>query len=126
MDWADGTYTFRLPIGLLRELQEKTNAGPMQLLQRILDGTWRVDDLYHTLRLGLIGGGLTPNAALALATRYIADRPLQENVFPARFVLMAALFGTEDEPLGKVEPAESPDAPPSASASPASTGQAPS
>lgn len=124
-DWADGTQTFRLALGQLRELQEKTNAGPMELLRRIDSGSWRIDDLRETIRIGLIGGGMKPADALALVKNYVDARPLQESVFPAQYILMAALFGTEEETLGKEKPAETkPGAEMTASASPASTAQA--
>ena len=73
-DWADGTYKFRLPYGQIAELQEKTGCGPQFLLSRIIDGSWKVDDLRETIRLGLIGGGTEPIAALRKQTK-IKSRP---------------------------------------------------
>jgi hypothetical protein len=103
--WADGEYRFRLAIGQLRELQDKSNAGPAELVQRLTVGTWRVDDIRETLRLGLIGGGTKPTEALVLVKRYVDDRPWLENVHPAHAVLMAALVGDPNEPVGKDEAA---------------------
>lgn len=103
-DWGDGTHTFRLPIGQLRELQEKTNCGPMELLNRMIRGTWRLDDVRETIRLGLVGGGMAPIDALALVARYV-DPPrnaLAEAVPMAQAVISVLLFGgEEDNPLGK-------------------------
>lgn len=75
--WADGDYRFRLPIGQLRELQDKCGAGPQEIYSRLMDGTWRVDDLRETIRLGLIGGGVDPVRALALVRNYVdpPERP---------------------------------------------------
>lgn len=100
-DWADGERTFRLPIGQLRELQDKCAAGPLQILGRLSDGTWRVDDVRETIRLGLIGGGATPTDALVLVHRYVDARPLLENTALAQSILLVALMGNPDDKVGK-------------------------
>ena len=96
--WGDGDRAFRLAIGQLRELQDKCDAGPAEILGRLSNGTWRVDDIRETLRLGLIGGGTTPTDALVLTARYVDNRPLMENVMPAQAVLLAAIVGEEEQP----------------------------
>jgi hypothetical protein len=126
--WGDGEHRFRLPIGQLRELQEKTQLGPLALLRRVLDGGWRLDDLRETIRLGLIGGGMAPVDALGLVARYVDGRPLTESVLPAYRVLQAVIYGTPDmaeDTAGKGEPP--PDAATSGdgSTSPLSTEQGP-
>lgn len=132
LDWADGTHTFRLGIAQIEELQEKTDCGPYFLLNRINSGTWRVADLRETIRLGLIGGGLTPAEALPLVRWNVEGRPLMESVAPARAILMAALMGAPDgEKTGKKRRAAKPKTkPPSdqtdGSALPPITAQAPS
>lgn len=104
LDWADGTYTFCLKIGQLRELQEKTNVGPLTLFNRLAQGDWRVDDTRETIRLGLIGGGKSPLESLDLVRRYVDERPLFESVAPAISILSYALFGPNDEVIaGKAE-----------------------
>lgn len=97
LEWADGKHLFRLAIGQLRELQEKTNAGPNELFNRLGEQTWRVDDIRETIRLGLIGGGAAPERALGLTGRYVDERPLLENVPVARAILLAALIGAPEE-----------------------------
>lgn len=104
-DWADGLHVFRLGIGQLRELQEKVDAGPAFILGRLADGSWRVDDLIQTLRLGLIGGGMAPAEAVKLVRRYVEERPLLESIIPAQLVLSAVLTGSPDEELGKAKAA---------------------
>lgn len=102
LKFADGAYLFRLAIGQLRELQEKTGAGPLALLRRLHDGTWLVDDCRETIRLGLIGGGLDPRKALGLVERYVDERPVMEASILAQAVLMPVLFQSEeDRPLGE-------------------------
>lgn len=103
---GDGHYPFRLAISQLEELQEKCDAGPQQIMRRLSDGTWRTYDVRETIRLGLIGGGLEPAKALSLTKRYVDERPLAENVMTAQLVIMAAVVGVPDEPLGKTDGAE--------------------
>lgn len=122
-DWADDHYTFRLALGQLRELQEKTGVGPLALLNRLNDGTWQVDDPREVLRCGLIGAGMEPLPALSLVRRYVDERPRMEGVKPAYLILAAALFGTDEEELpGKTEAAMMTEG----SASPPSTDTEPS
>lgn len=101
--WADGDYRFRLPIGQLRELQEKCDAGPMVILDRLRVGKWLVDDIRESIRLGLIGGGMKPLDALVLVKRYVDERPLAENVVHATAVLLAAVMGVPGDPVGKLQ-----------------------
>lgn len=125
--WGDGEHRFRLPIGQLRELQEKTNAGPAEVLRRLTAGTWRVDDVRETIRLGLVGGGMTPESAYVLTVRYVDERPWGQNVAPAQAILLAALVGAPDEPVGKADaPEAATEANMDASPSEPSTGQGPS
>lgn len=102
LPWADGMKTFRLPIAQLEELQEKCDAGPNTIYQRLSMGTWLFQDVRETIRLGLIGGGAKSHEALTLVMRYVDPPvPLLDNVHIAKAILAAALVGSEDEPVGK-------------------------
>ncbi len=118
---------FRLNIGRLRALQEKVDAGPMELLSRLSAGTWRVDDIREVLLQGLIGGGMSSPDATRLVKTDFDDLPLQPFVQIAQAVVMTALVGAEDEGAGEQlgEEQTSPSPAPN-SASPASTAAAPS
>lgn len=117
--WADGQYTFRLPIGQVRELEEKCGLGVYEIYLRMAARQWRFDHLRETIRLGLIGGGMSPVEALKLVQRYVDERPFIESVEPALRILGAGLVGPEeDQPLGKKAEAAEHE---SASASPPST-----
>lgn len=104
-DWADGVYSFRMAFGQLVELQEKCDAGPYLILQRLHAGNWRVEDILQPIRLGLIGGGMEPAAAVKLTRRYIEERPITENIQYAVAILTAALLGAPDEKVGESEAA---------------------
>lgn len=129
IDWSDGTYGFALPLAQIEELQTLCDAGPLTIASRLETGLWKVGDIYHTLRLGLIGGGMEPVLALRLCRLYVLDRPWLENVVPARAVLQAALLGKPGEPVGKKRRPGKKRAPPAAatesSTSAASTDSAP-
>lgn len=99
--WGDGDHIFRLALDQLLELQEKTDAGPLQLLVRVQGQNWRVQDLRETIRLGLIGGGKSPADAMVLVRRYVDARPLLESVPVALEILVGALTMPEDSGGGK-------------------------
>ncbi|QKC99177.1 gene transfer agent family protein [Mesorhizobium sp. NZP2298] len=110
MDWADGAYAFRLAWGQLAELQEKCNAGPYVVLNRLHSGQWLVEDISNVIRLGLIGGGMPPVDALKKVRAYVEDRPPLESIIIAQIALGAALTGAPEESVGETEaanPAES-------------------
>ncbi|WP_273785603.1 gene transfer agent family protein [Brucella intermedia] len=101
LDFADGTYKFRLAWGQLAELQENCDAGPYVILERLQNRSWRLNDIRENIRLGLIGGGMDPASALKLVKRYVEDRPLLENVKLAQAVLTVALIGAPEEEVGE-------------------------
>lgn len=102
--WGDGEHDFKLAIGHLRELQDKCKAGPPEILRRLSMNEWHVDDVRETIRLGLVGGGKTPSDAFVSVVRYVDERPLLESAQVAMAVLMAALVGVPDDPVGKDQP----------------------
>lgn len=111
LEWADGTYLFHLDIPRLKELQDKTGSGPSEVLARLAEGRARVEDIQETIRLGLIGGGTSPQAARVLVARYVDERPLIEGIAFATMILGAAIIGNKPaEPEeGNPPAAESPE-----------------
>lgn len=109
--WGDGMHTFRLPVDSVLELEEKTNAGPYELLDRFRGKTWRVTDLRETIRIALIGGGMTPVKAMSLVSRYVDKRPLAENVPACVMIMTAAVLGVPGDEPGKSKGARAPRAP---------------
>ncbi len=98
IQWGDGEYPFALNIGQARELEAKQGTGICAIYNRIVAGEWYIDDIYHIIRLGLIGGGMSPPDALRLVNIYVSGRPFSENQLIARAVLYSAFF---DEDAGK-------------------------
>lgn len=111
LDWADGTYAFRLAWGELEKLQEACDAGPYVVYNRLVDSTWRVGDVSNVIRLGLIGGGMAPVDALKKVREHVEKRPPMENLMFAQAILSAGIVGAPDEDAGKkgeaANPAES-------------------
>jgi hypothetical protein len=82
-------------------LQEACDAGPYVVLGRLYGEDWRLGDIYHTLRLGLIGGGMKPAEALKLTTTYVKERPPIENIMFAQAILSAGCHGAPEERVGE-------------------------
>ena len=122
--WGDGERRFRLAIGQLRELQEKCDAGPAEILDRLASRRWRINDVRETIRLGLVGGGMPPAEAHRTIARYVDGRPWLESVPVAHAIVLAALIGAPDEPAGNGEAARA-KSEADASPSPLSTKSAP-
>lgn len=115
-EWADGVYSFCLTIGALEELKEKTGAGPEELMARLMvlpeteggigasirHGLLRPGptDLKEIVRLGLVGGGMDPVKARALAMRYVERRPRAES-YAIAFSILGAVINGCPEPLAK-------------------------
>ena len=129
LDWADGTYAFRLAWGELAKLQEACGCGPYVVLNRLLDSSWRIEDISSVIRLGLVGGGMPPADALQKARSWVEARPPMENLATARAVLMAGLMGAPEEAIKKkprrrqakastISPMEKSDSPASTAAAP--------
>ncbi|PZR88354.1 MAG: gene transfer agent family protein [Stutzerimonas stutzeri] len=100
LDFADGRYLFALKIAHLGELQDKCRAGLGEIATRLFSGTPRYEDIYETLRLGLIGGGLAPVPAREVIERYIlplaAPGDPASPLMTAQAVIGAAWFGLDE------------------------------
>jgi hypothetical protein len=129
LTWAGGEHEFRLTIDLLRALQQKCDAGPQHILERLTTRRWMVDDVLEPIRLGLEGGGIGKEEARHLVRRFVEERPITEFVLTAQAIMMGALFGDEGDLPGEMgagtEDPTLPRSPEENGASPASTaGQA--
>lgn len=102
IEFGDGDYVFDLgPIGQRLEIESKCGTGLMGVLRRLDEA--RVNDYREPIRLGLIGGGMKPEAALAIVKNYVDARPVMESIPVARAILMAVLIGIPDDTVGKTE-----------------------
>ena len=102
--WPGGEHTFALRLGELRALQGACDAGPEQILNRMIAGAWRVDDIIETIRLGLIGGGMRDKDARDLVRRVTEGeerRGLMAYRQVALQIIMASIAADPDDPLGE-------------------------
>ncbi|MGI8395106.1 gene transfer agent family protein [Agrobacterium deltaense] len=107
-DFADGTYKFALTWDLASEWEKTTDRSMYAtLLHAVRTGIVNLNDAREILRLGLIGGGMEPVAALRLVRTYVENRPAAEN-FPLVVRVMDAAFHGKGVPDPDEEkPAES-------------------
>lgn len=97
--WPGGEHAFRLGLGELEVIQQKTDCGPEFLLHKINMAQWKAADLFEVIRNGLIGGGMRHADALK-AVRHAFDNEPAMIAFkvPAQEILAACLYGPpEDE-----------------------------
>lgn len=99
--WAGGEHGFLLTIPLLRALQDRCDAGPEWILNRLRSGQWRVDDVIQTIRLGLEGGGMPKDQAVKLVQHHVEDQPISLSVLTAALVLSASLYDRGDDTVGE-------------------------
>ena len=101
INWVQGEHDFALNIGELRALQKNCDAGPELILTRLNSGSWNVDDIFETLRLGLIGAGMPSKEAGPMVRAAFNRTPVLKLKMPAHQVLAAALMGEADDPVGE-------------------------
>ena len=89
--------TFKLGYEQLAELESLRDAGAVRLLRRLLSDDCKSDDILETIRLGLIGGGMTDVEALRTVRKFIKDdtqnRDEQRQV--AAGIISATIFPDE-------------------------------
>lgn len=128
LEWADGEdHLFALKGAQIEELQAQCNAGLGVIHLRVLSGGWFWGDLYYTVLLGLMGGGLDRVAATRLVNIYMGKNTKPDDRLPlakgpysphliASAILNATMFGferldkpaTDGDALGEVPAGESP------------------
>ncbi len=118
LEWADGqSYPFALYGKQIEELQSVCgNVGLGLIFQRVSLGQWFFGDLYHTVRLGLIGGGMGPVEAMRKVDMYCGKDHIEmalvagegansvENV--AQAILKSVMLGFRDIPKTGEAPVE--------------------
>ena len=105
LPWADGNYTFRLGWAELIMLQEACDAGPFEILAHLSTTKWKIQEISHVIRCGLIGGGIEPAKALTLVQTYVEKRPPMENLVFAKGILSVGVHGAPDEKPGEADAA---------------------
>ncbi|WP_410824331.1 gene transfer agent family protein [Methylobacterium oryzisoli] len=89
---------------IIRALETAVGSGIGALCARVMETRqFSHADLEHTLRLGLVGGGMDTKAAALLVGHYLPLLPLVEAQLVAVGVLAALWFGAP-EPVAQPDP----------------------
>lgn len=107
--WLGGEHEFSLKLGQLRALQKACDAGPEQILARVWNGSWLVDDFIEVIRLGLIGGGeVDAKEAGGLVSRLVEANPKLQFKPLVQDILVDALIGDDGDQVGEPQAALNP------------------
>lgn len=93
--FGDGERAFTLTDPMIAELERLTGTGIGSLFLRLTRSDFRLNDLTEVIRLGLIGGGTSPEDAARLVETYGRHRPIAEVLPLALDILDARWNGTE-------------------------------
>lgn len=98
---------FKLAWRELMKIQEACDAGPYVVLDRLVSGRWRLQDISEVIKWGLIGAGMPQGEALKLIETEVEGRRPLENLVIAQTVLGAGVIGAPEEDVGKKSEAAS-------------------
>jgi hypothetical protein len=106
--WAGGEDQFCLAkVGLILDLEDKCKAGIGIIAARLENGAYGLNDVRETIRLGLIGGGATPQEAMTKVHNHVDGNPLGHSVLVAYEVVRSVIFGAPaDDPVGQDDAAK--------------------
>lgn len=88
--------TFTLTDPMIAELERTADVGIGALYQRAIGMQFKAADLTEIIRLGLIGGGMNPQAAMQLTDTYATNRPFEE-VFPLALDILDKRWGNTQD-----------------------------
>ncbi len=101
LTWAGGEHNFHLPLQALQAVQQRCDAGPEWILERLSSKRWHVEDVTETIRLGLQYGGLSPAEARRVLNNALENHPLLALVVTAAAVIAAAISRGKEDKVGE-------------------------
>lgn len=110
LEWGDGEYEFALPGKCVEELQKVTGHGLLNIATRLQSqgGDWKLEEVRHVIRLGLIGGGMGAVEASRLVNMYVGQDKIKiplvgpnSATLLAGVILNDVLFGFTEIPQKK-------------------------
>lgn len=104
--WAGGEDQFCLAkVGLILDLEDKCKSGIGMIAARLESGSYGIQDVRETIRLGLIGGGATSERAMVAIKSHVDEQPLAHSVLVAYEIIRSVIFGVpKDDEVGKHQP----------------------
>lgn len=94
--FGDGEHSFALTDNMITELERIADLGIGALYLRCVNMQFTLSDLVEVIRLGLIGGGATPEQAAQLTDTYGRNRPIGE-LYPLAMDILDARWNASDE-----------------------------
>ena len=102
LDWAGKDRLFRLTFGGVLELEEACGKEAIgAIFLRVSSGKFRAEDVWHTIRLALIGGGVNKVEAKRLMETHFDLAPYLDNAALAGDILISLMAGVEDGKQGE-------------------------
>lgn len=98
--FGDKDRTFTLTDPMIAELERQTDLGVGAIYRQLINLAYPASLLPAIIRLGLIGGGTSPEEAKHLCAAYADNRPFAE-VFPLAFDIFEARWSGV-EPVSEV------------------------
>lgn len=96
LEWGGDQRCFRLTFGNLLDLEEACGkVGVGEIYLRLGQHRYFARDVYHTIRQGLIGGGMKPTEADRLMQDRFDTVPMATRVELAMEILLAVMSGVE-------------------------------
>jgi hypothetical protein len=97
--WPGGEHPFRLGIGELRAIEQRSDAGCAVVFGRLLGMQWKIDDVMNPIRLGLIGGGMQEKDAQRLVEKVLdTASPWELAVTAATIMKKFIMWENTDQP----------------------------
>ncbi len=97
IEWAGKERLFRLTFGGVLDLEQAIGEGIGKIFIRLSSSQFSAREVYETLRLGLIGGGMSVLDAKRLIDAHFENRPggYMENAMVAASILTDLMTGVE-------------------------------
>ena len=102
--FGDGEHTFALTDDMIAELERLADLGIGALYLRAVNMQFKLADLIEVIRLGLIGGGPTPERAAQLVDAYARNTPI-DALYPLALDVLDARWGGAADQEPDPEPA---------------------
>ncbi|MDE4143176.1 MAG: gene transfer agent family protein [Pseudophaeobacter sp. bin_em_oilr2.035] len=102
--FGDGEHTFALTDDMIIELERLADLGIGALYLRAANMQFKLTDLVEVIRLGLIGGGTTPERAAQLVDTYARNTPI-DALYPLALDVLDARWGGAADKDPDPEPA---------------------
>ncbi|MGF7005796.1 gene transfer agent family protein [Aminobacter sp. BE322] len=97
--WPGGEHRFRLGIGELRAIEQRSDAGCAVVMMRLLGAAWKIDDVVGPIRLGLVGGGMSEkDAQKAVEAALEVASPYALAVTAANIIRRFIMWDGDDQP----------------------------